>query len=94
MTYISNSLEKGQLFHSKKQDSYLAIWRRTSHIPIVTALLLSASTFFVFGSIFVLDNYYGGAFVIIYTPKLRLHLLIISKQSILEILSANLIQSA
>lgn len=66
MTYISSSWEKGQLFHSNKQDSYLAIWRRPSRTPIVTALLLCASTLFLFSSIFVLDNYYGGAFVTIY----------------------------
>lgn len=74
MTYISSSCEKGQPFHSKKQESYLAaIWRRPSLTPIVTALLLFASTFFLFSSLFAsLDNYYGGAFVNIYTLLFRL----------------------
>lgn len=95
MTYISSSCEKGQLFQSKKQESYLAIWRRLSLTPIVTALLLFASTFFLFGSLLPsLVNYYGGAFVNIYTLTFRLFVLIIFKQTILEILSASLIQSA
>lgn len=67
MTYISSSCEKEQLFHSKKQESYLAIWRRPSLTPVATTLLLFASTFFLFSSLFAsLENYYGGAFVNIY----------------------------
>lgn len=64
MPYPSSSFEKEQLFHFKKQESYLAIWRRPSLAPVVTSLLLFAGTFFLFNSLFAsLDNDYGGAFV-------------------------------
>lgn len=97
MPYASSSFEKEQLFHSKKQESYLAIhiWRRPSLAPVVTSLLLFAGTFFLFNSLFAsLDNDYGGASVSIYALAFLLLVLIIFKQPILEGLLASLIQSA
>lgn len=58
-------------FHSKKQESYLAKWLRSLLALVVTSLLLFASSYFLFYSVFgILEDYYGGAFLKHICPRI------------------------